>query len=108
MAKTRAVFVALLIVGGVFAGFGPVSAAGRECHSLTCNKCEKLCHATCEADAVQCNAKHKRGCPAAYRSCERGCRAELCAQCMPIQYDGANRKFLPGKTELCSTPGHSE
>lgn len=98
----------VLLVGGLWFGPAVAGTPGRECHTLSCVKCQKVCAATCEADSVRCDAKHLRGCQAAYRSCEKGCRSELCAQCVPIQYDGSNRKFLPGKTELCRTPGHGE
>ena len=82
--------------------------AARECRILSCDKCRKVCGATCDADYKVCTAQNKRDCPRAARSCQRGCTFEFCAQCMPVQYDGKNRKFLPGKTELCRTPGRPE
>ena len=89
---------------------GPVSAQQptRECTTLTCDKCNSICKATCDADSKACNAKGDRNCPRNYRSCLRGCPAMLCAQCMPVQYGGDGKKFLPGKTELCRTPGRTE
>ena len=101
-------WVFAVILSGLVAGGASAQPAAQECKTLSCQKCQKVCTATCEADYKVCEAKHRRGCPRAYRSCERGCKFELCAQCMPVQYDGQNRKFLPGKTELCRTPAKSE
>ena len=97
-----------IVLWAAVAGAATAQPAERECRTLSCDKCQKICTATCETDYKACEAKLRRGCPRAYRSCERGCKFELCSQCMPTQYDGKNRKFLPGKTELCRTPGHSE
>ena len=82
--------------------------AQRECTTLTCAKCTSICNATCDAEAKTCNASGARGCPAKFRSCARNCPSLLCAQCMPVQYGDAGRKFLPGNTELCRTPGRFE
>jgi hypothetical protein len=106
---------ALLVVAVGLVGFGasslPSLAQGqpvRECTTLTCAKCEKICTATCTAEFKACSEKGAKNCPRASRSCERSCKSQLCAQCMPIQYGSNNKKFLPGKTELCRTPGRSE
>ena len=80
----------------------------RECTSLSCSKCAKICKDTCDADFKACTDKGARNCPRVSRSCDRGCTAQLCAQCLPIQYGTGGKKFLPGKTELCRTPGRSE
>jgi hypothetical protein len=90
--------------------FGAVSAqqAERECTTLTCAKCTSICTASCDAENKACNATGGRNCPRNYRSCTRACPSMLCAQCMPIQYGSDGRKFMPGKTELCRTPGKFE
>ena len=94
----------------VMAGFLPAAAqqAGSICSTLSCPKCEKICRDTCDVDYKKCYATSNRNCQGMYRSCERGCKAQLCAQCLPVQYGSNDRKFLPGKTELCQTPGRSE
>jgi hypothetical protein len=105
----------LLLIAVVTVGFGtsvlPALAQGqpvRECTTLTCVKCEKICTDTCAADFKVCSDKGAKNCPRASRSCERSCKSQLCAQCMPVQYGSNNKKFLPGKTEICRTPGRSE
>ena len=82
--------------------------ATRECTTLTCVKCEKICKDTCGADYKVCTDKGARNCPRAYRSCERSCKSQMCSQCLPIQYGAGGKKFLPGTTEICRTPGRSE
>ena len=82
--------------------------AARECTTLTCAKCEKICKDTCDADYKACTDKGGRNCPRLYRSCDRGCKSQMCSQCLPIQYGAGGKKFLPGKTELCRTPGRAE
>ena len=97
-----------LILLGLLLPVQAQQSAGRECTSLSCTKCEKICSDTCNADFKACTDKNARNCPRLSRSCERGCKSQLCAQCLPIQYGTNNQKFLPGKTELCRTPGRSE
>jgi hypothetical protein len=81
-------------------------AAGETaCTTLACAKCTTICTDTCNAEAKRCEASGKRGCPRAYRSCIKGCPSLLCAQCLPVQYGADDRKFMPGKIELCRTPG---
>lgn len=106
----RCLFLIAGLSAFMFAAVAPATAqqGGRECTALSCNKCEKVCKDTCDADFKACSNKGARNCPRVYRRCERGCKSQLCAQCMPIQYGSNNKKFLPGKTELCRTPGRSE
>ncbi len=80
-------------------------AAKAECTVLTCAKCSSVCKASCEADLKSCEAAKSRSCPRLYRSCLKGCTSQLCAQCLPVQYGADNTKFLPGRTQLCRTPG---
>ena len=94
-----------------FAVFTPPASAqqpARDCSTLSCVKCTSICKASCDAENKACNAKGDRNCPRNYRSCTRACPSLLCAQCLPVQYGGDGKKFLPGKTELCRTPGRSE
>jgi hypothetical protein len=93
----------LLLIAVVTVGFGTSVLP-----ALTCVKCEKICTDTCAADFKVCSDKGAKNCPRASRSCERSCKSQLCAQCMPVQYGSNNKKFLPGKTEICRTPGRSE
>ena len=86
----------------------PAQTAKAECTTLSCTKCTSICKATCDADLKVCDAAKNRYCPRNYRSCLRGCPSQLCAQCLPIQYGSDGKKFLPGKTELCRTPGSYE
>ena len=108
---TRCAWVGIAVLAAVAwlgaAGVASAQPVG-ECRTLSCNKCAHVCGGSCQADFVACEAKHHRGCPAAFRACERGCKSELCAQCLPIQVDGKNRKFLPGRTDICRSPGHDE
>jgi hypothetical protein len=100
-----AAVLALLLVAIAPAAAAPAKA---ECTTLSCAKCTSVCTATCDADFKACTASKSRGCPRAYRSCRRGCTSQLCAQCLPIQYGSDGNKFMPGKTELCRTPGSYE
>jgi hypothetical protein len=102
--------LAILLAGLGSLLFGTASAqlGVRECTTLTCAKCTSICTASCEAENKVCNAKGERNCPRNYRSCARACPSMLCAQCLPIQYGSDGRKFMPGKTELCRTPGKFE
>jgi hypothetical protein len=79
-----------------------------ECTTLSCANCTSVCTATCDAEFKVCTASKSRGCPRAYRSCTRGCTSQLCAQCLPIQYGSDGKTFMPGKTQLCRTPGSFE
>jgi hypothetical protein len=104
-----------LILGVLLTAIAPLSVetvsaqqAMRECTTLTCAKCTSICAASCEAENKACNAKAERNCPRNFRSCTRACPSMLCAQCVPIQYGSDGRKFMPGKTELCRTPGKFE
>jgi hypothetical protein len=105
MMRWLAVMFAVLFVWVMPAA---AQAPKAECTTLSCTKCEAVCTASCDADFKACNAAKSRGCPRAYRSCTRGCTSQLCAQCLPIQYGSDGKKFLPGKTELCRTPGSYE
>lgn len=96
--------VALLLPAGV----GRAQQAGATCSTLACPKCGSLCKAYCDREAAVCQSDGKRGCPARFRACEKGCTFELCAQCMPVQFVEGGKRFLPGKTELCRTPGALE
>ncbi len=82
--------------------------AKAQCTTLSCAKCTSICQASCDADLKACDSATNRYCPRNYRSCLRGCPSQLCAQCLPIQYGSDGKKFLPGKTELCRTPGTYE
>jgi hypothetical protein len=99
---------AAAVVALVFVQGGAVEAETRTCSTLTCAKCTSICKASCDADVKACEAKGERNCPRNYRSCTRGCPSMLCAQCLPVQFGSDGRKFLPGKTELCRTPGSYE
>jgi hypothetical protein len=81
-------YAAVLLIG-VFAVSATAQAAPTaKCTQLSCPRCESVCRASCEADTIG-----KRG--GAYRGCANGCKSELCAQCLPVQYDAKDRKFLP-------------
>jgi hypothetical protein len=99
-----------VLVAGLLVSVAPAAAQApkAECTALSCAKCESVCNATCDADFTACTAAKSRACPRNYRSCTRGCTSQLCAQCLPIQYGSDGKKFLPGKTELCRTPGSYE
>ena len=84
---------------------GTAAEPARTCTTMTCAKCEQVCKAACDQDAKSCTDSGSRRCPGRYRACTRGCTVDLCAQCMPVQYGAGGKKFLPGKTELCRTPG---
>lgn len=99
----RAALIALAIV--LPGAGGPPRAAAPECTTLACPKCQSICQASCDAELKKCESGSTRGCPRNYRSCLKACPSMLCAQCLPVQYGSDNRKFLPGKTELCRTPG---
>lgn len=101
--------LALLALVAV-AVLGPVAAQDQPpaCTTLACPKCTAVCKAYCEAEAALCRKRGERYCPRAYRSCSNGCTVELCAQCMPVQFAEGGKRFLPGRTELCRTPGAPE
>jgi hypothetical protein len=105
--RLSSTLAALVIFAGLTLLHSPGSAAepDRSCTTLTCAKCEQVCKATCDADAKVCAESGSRRCPGRYRACTRGCTFDLCAQCMPVQYGAGGKKFLPGKTELCRSPG---
>ena len=76
------------------------------CTTLSCEVCEEIVQATCDARYRTCEAARQRACPARSRSCSKGMTFELCAQCMPVQYVEGGRRIAPGRTELCRTdPG---
>ncbi|HRD76935.1 MAG TPA: hypothetical protein PK264_13550 [Hyphomicrobiaceae bacterium] len=91
----------------LIAWLAPASAQGEACSTLACPKCEQLCRGYCEIENQKCAAKGRRGCPGAYRACTRGCTAELCRQCVPIQHVEKDKTFHAGTTNLCQTPGYT-
>jgi hypothetical protein len=95
MLKIFAPTLVLIVVGTAAAA---QSRSESQCSQLPCQRCEALCTTYCAAES-----KGKRA--GAYRGCTNGCKADLCAQCMPVQYDATNRKFFPGRTDLCRSPG---
>lgn len=85
----------------------PALAQGETCTTLACPKCEQLCRGYCEIENRTCVAKGRRGCPGAYRACTRGCTAELCRQCIAVQYLEKDKPYHAGTTRLCQTPGYT-
>lgn len=98
----RGAIVALAVLWPLaLAAPAPLAEPARACTALACDRCNALCEAYCTRQAETCREAGRRGCPGAYRSCSRGCTAELCLQCTPVQYGADGKARRPGRTELC-------